>query len=195
VKEIGVGFMFAPNHHSAMKHAAPVRKELGVRTLFNMLGPLTNPAGAPNQVLGVFNRELTGKLARVLKELGSRHVLVVHAEEGLDEISLASPTYVAELKDGHVSEYELEPGLFGLPQIPASDLVVNGRDEAVAMLKAALGDIHAGATAIVALNAGAAIYVSGKAGSLQEGVAMAQQALSSGAALAKLNDYIRFSQS
>lgn len=195
VKEIGVGFMFAPNHHSAMKHAAPVRKELGVRTLFNMLGPLTNPAGAPNQVMGVFNRELTGKLARVLKELGSRHVLVVHAEEGLDEISLASPTYVAELKDGHVSEYELEPGLFGLPQVAASDLVVNGKDEAIAMLKAALGDIHAGASAIVALNAGAAIYVSGKTGSLQEGVALAKAALSSGAALSKLNDYIRFSQS
>lgn len=195
VKTLGVGFMFAPNHHSAMKHAAPVRKELGVRTLFNMLGPLTNPAGAPNQVLGVFNRELTGKLARVLQTLGSRHVLVVHAEEGLDEISLASPTFVAELKDGHVSEYELEPGLFGLPQIAASELVVNGKDEAVAMIKAALGDIHAGAAAIVALNAGAAIYVSGKAGSLQEGVALAKTALSSGAALSKLHDYIRFSQS
>jgi anthranilate phosphoribosyltransferase len=195
VREIGVGFMFAPNYHSAMKHAAPVRKELGVRTLFNMLGPLTNPAGAPNQVLGVFNRELTGKLARVLQALGSRHVLVVHAEEGLDEISLASPTFVAELKDGHVSEYELEPGLFGLPQVASSEMVVNGKDEAVAMIKAALGDIHAGAAAIVALNAGAAIYVSGRAGSLQDGVSKAQSALSSGAALAKLNDYIRFSQS
>ena len=119
VKKIGVGFMFAPNHHSAMKHAAPARRELGVRTLFNLLGPLTNPAGAPNQVMGVFNRELTLILARVLQALGSRHVLVVHAEEGLDEISLASPTFVAELKDGHVSEYELEPGLFDLPQVAA----------------------------------------------------------------------------
>jgi anthranilate phosphoribosyltransferase len=145
--------------------------------------------------MGVFNRELTGKLARVLQALGSRHVLVVHAEEGLDEISLASPTYVAELKDGHVSEYELEPGLFDLPQVAASEMVVNGKDEAVAMIEAALGDIHAGAAAIVALNAGAAIYVSGKAGSLQEGVLMAKSAISSGAAQARLNDYIRFSQS
>jgi anthranilate phosphoribosyltransferase len=193
VREIGVGFMFAPNYHSAMKHAAPARKDLGVRTMFNLLGPLTNPAGAPNQVMGVFSRELTGKLAHVLKALGSRHVLVVHAEEGLDEISLASPTHVAELKGGHVSEYVLEPGLFGLPQVAASEMVVDGKEEAVAMIKAALGDIHAGASAVVALNAGAAIYVAGKAGSLQEGVAMAQDALFAGAALAKLNDYIRFS--
>ncbi len=127
VKKIGVGFMFAPNHHSAMKHAAPVRRELGVRTLFTLLGPLTNPAGAPNQVRGVFSRELTGKLARVLQALGSRHVLVVHAEEGLDELSLASPTFVAELKDGHVTEYEFEPGVFGLPQVTASDMVVKGK--------------------------------------------------------------------
>lgn len=195
VKEIGVGFMFAPNHHSAMKHAAPVRKELGVRTLFNMLGPLTNPAGAPNQVLGVFNKELTGKLAQVLKELGSRHVLVVHAEEGLDEISLASTTHVAELKDGQVFEYQLQPGQFGLPQVAAKDLVVNGKDEAVAMFKAALENRHAGAAAIIALNAGAAIYVAGKADSLQAGVAQAQVAIAKSAALNKLNDYVSFSQS
>jgi anthranilate phosphoribosyltransferase len=195
VRSIGVGFMFAPNHHSAMKHAAPVRRELGVRTLFNMLGPLTNPAGAPNQVMGVFNRELTGTLAHVLQTLGSRHVLVVHAEEGLDEISLASPTYVAELKDGHVSEYELEPGLFGLPQVEANRLVVNGRDEAADMLLAALENRHAGAAAIVAINAGAAIYVSGRAASLMEGVAQAQNALSSGAARDVLQRYRDFSQS
>ena len=194
VKTIGVGFMFAPNHHSAMKHAAPVRRELGVRTLFNMLGPLTNPAGAPNQVLGVYSRELTGKLARVLQALGSRHVLVVHAEEGLDEISLASPTWVAELKDGHVSEYELEPGLFGLPQVPASELVVNGRDEAAAMLLAALENRHPAASAIVALNAGAAVYTSGRTGSLQDGVALAQAAIQNGAARAKLDAYIRLSK-
>lgn len=193
VKEIGVGFMFAPNHHSAMKHAAPVRKELGVRTLFNMLGPLTNPAGAPNQVLGVFNKELTGKLAQVLKELGSRHVLVVHAEEGLDEISLASVTNVAELKDGQVFEYQIEPGQFGLPQVAASDLVVNGKEEAVAMLKAALENRHVGAAAIVALNAGAAIYVAGKADTLQNGIVQAQTAITSGAAMAKLDAYVVFS--
>ncbi|OYW40767.1 MAG: anthranilate phosphoribosyltransferase [Hydrogenophilales bacterium 12-61-10] len=195
VKTLGVGFMFAPNHHSAMKHAAPVRKELGVRTLFNLLGPLTNPAGAPNQVMGVFSRELTGTLARVLQTLGSRHVLVVHAEEGLDEISLASPTFVAELKDGHVSEYELEPGLFGLPQVAASELVVNGKDEAVEMLLAALENRHAGAAAIVALNAGAAIYVCGRAASLMDGVAQAQHAIASLAARDTLEHYRRFSQS
>ncbi|MBT9541074.1 anthranilate phosphoribosyltransferase [Thiobacillus sp.] len=194
VKTLGVGFMFAPNHHSAMKHAAPVRRELGVRTLFNLLGPLTNPAGAPNQVMGVFSRELTGTLARVLQSLGSRHVLVVHAEEGLDEISLASPTFVAELKDGHVSEYELEPGLFGLPQVAASELVVNGKDEAVEMLLAALENRHAGAAAIVALNAGAAIYVSGRAVSLMDGVAQARQAIACCTARDVLEHYRRFSQ-
>lgn len=195
VKTLGVGFMFAPNHHSAMKHAAPVRKELGVRTLFNLLGPMTNPAGAPNQVLGVFSRELTGTLARVLQTLGSRHVLVVHAEEGLDEISLASPTCVAELKDGHVSEYELEPGVFGLPQVAASELVVNGTDEAVEMLLAALENRHAGAAAMVALNAGAAVYVSGRSASLADGVGQAQHAIASLAARDVLEHYRRFSQS
>ncbi|MHB1216468.1 MAG: anthranilate phosphoribosyltransferase [Thiobacillus sp.] len=195
VQTLGVGFMFAPNHHSAMKHAAPVRRELGVRTLFNLLGPLTNPAGAPNQVMGVFSRDLTGTLARVLQTLGSRHVLVVHAEEGLDEISLASPTYVAELKDGHVSEYELEPGLFGLPQVEASELAVQGKDEAIEMLLAALENRHAGAAAIVALNAGAAIYVAGRAVSLMDGVAQAQRAIASMAARDVLEHYRRFSQS
>lgn len=195
VKTLGVGFMFAPNHHSAMKHAAPVRKELGVRTLFNLLGPLTNPAGAPNQVMGVFHRDLTGTLARVLQSLGSRHVLVVHAEEGLDELSLASPSTVAELKDGHVTEYELEPGVFGLPQVAAADMVVKGRDEAVAMLLAALENRHAGAAAIVALNAGAAIYVAGRAASLNDGVTQAQRAIASLAARDVLERYRRFSQS
>jgi anthranilate phosphoribosyltransferase len=195
VKTLGVGFMFAPNHHSAMRHAAPVRKELGVRTLFNLLGPLTNPAGAPNQVMGVFDAALTGTLARVLHRLGSRHVLVVNAEEGLDEISLASPTTVAELHAGRVTEYELAPGVFGLPQVAASALAVQGRDEAVAMLRAALENRHAGAAAIVALNAGAAIYVAGCAASLIDGVAAAKEAIASGAARGKLDDYLRYSRS
>ncbi len=194
VREIGVGFMFAPNYHAAMKHAAPVRRELGVRTLFNMLGPLTNPAAAPNQVLGVFSKNLTGTLAEVLKELGSQHVLVVNAEEGLDEISLASPTYVAELKEGRVFEYLLEPGAFGLPQVAATELVVNGKDEAVAMLKAALENRHPGASAIVTLNAGAAVYVSGRADSLADGVAQARAAIESGEASAKLAAYTAFTQ-
>ena len=194
VNEVGVGFMFAPNHHAAMKHSAPIRHALGVRTLFNMLGPLTNPADAPNQVLGVFNAELTGKLARVLDKLGSHHVLVVHAEEGLDELSLASPTYVAELKNGHVTEYEIEPGVFDLPQVAASELAVHSIDEARAMLLASLENRHAAASAIVALNAGAAIYVSGRAPSLAEGVQQAQEAIASGAARARLADYVRASQ-
>ena len=194
VNDIGVGFMFAPNHHSAMKYAAPVRRALGVRTMFNLLGPLTNPAGAPNQVLGVFCAELTGKLARVLNTLGSRHVLVVHAEEGLDELSLASTTHVAELKDGHVHEYELAPGMFGLPQVAASELAVHGIDAAREMLLAALENRHAAASAIVALNAGAAIYVCGRALSLSEGVQQAQAAIASGTARAKLADYVRLSQ-
>lgn len=195
VQEVGVGFMFAPNFHAAMKHAAPVRRELGVRTLFNMLGPLTNPASAPNQVLGVYHKDLTGNLAAVLKELGSRHVLVVNAEEGLDEISLASNTHVAELKGGQVLEYLLEPGTFGLPRVAASELVVNGKEEAVDMLKAALENRHSGAAAIVALNAGAAVYVSGKAETLEAGVDLAKAAIESGAASAKLAAYIQFSQS
>ena len=193
VREIGVGFMFAPNYHAAMKHAAPVRKELGVRTLFNLLGPLTNPAGAPNQVLGVFDRALTGKLARGLNALGSRHVLVVHAEEGLDELSLASPTFVAELKDSHVSEYELEPGVFGLPRVAAAEMAVDGIEEACIMFLAALEDRHPGAAAIVALNAGAAVYVAGRADSLQSGIAQARAAIESGAARDKLADYVKFS--
>lgn len=195
VRQIGVGFMFAPNHHAAMKHAAPVRRGLGVRTLFNLLGPLTNPAGAPNQVLGVFDAGLTSKLAQVLHRLGSRHVLVVCADEGLDELSLASPTRVAELKDGHVSEYRLEPGLFDLPQVAAAELAVHGIDEARDMLLAALDNRHAAASAIVALNAGAAIYVSGRAASLADGVAQASEAIASGAARAKLDAYVQVSQS
>jgi len=194
INETGVGFMFAPNHHAAMKHAAPVRGALGVRTMFNLLGPLTNPAGAPNQVLGVFHSELTGKLAHVLNELGSRHVLVVYAEEGLDELSLASTTHVAELKDGRVTEYELAPGMFGLPQVAASELSVHSIDAAREMLLAALENRHAAASAIVALNAGAAIYVCGRALSFREGVQQAQAAIASGAARAKLADYVRASQ-
>lgn len=186
VNEIGVGFMFAPNHHSAMRFAAPVRRELGVRTLFNLLGPMTNPAGAPNQVMGVFHRDLVGKLAAVLKALGSRHVLVVHAADGLDEISLAGDTYVAELKDGMVREYTLNSSQFGMRSSVSENLAVHNTEDAKTMLNAALGNEPGPARDIVALNAGAAIYVSGLAGSLVEGVAKAQATLSSGAAQAKL---------
>lgn len=187
VREIGVGFMFAPNHHSAMKHAAPVRRELGVRTLFNLLGPMTNPAGAPNQVLGVFDRAYTRLLAEVLRELGSRHVLVVHADDGLDEISLGAATHVTELKNGQISEYTLNPEDFGLVRMASEKLAVNSVAESKAMLLAALANEPGPARDIVALNAGAAIYVSGGAASLAEGVLAAQTTLASGAARSKLD--------
>jgi len=186
VREIGVGFMFAPNHHSAMKHAAPVRRELGVRTFFNLLGPMTNPAGAPNQVLGVFDRAYTRLLAEVLRELGSRHVLVVHADDGLDEISLGATTYVAELKDGQIHEYTVSPEDFGLTRCASEKLSVSGVEESKAMLLGALDNQPGPARDIVALNAGAALYVSGVAASLAEGVLAAQAAIQSGAAKARL---------
>jgi anthranilate phosphoribosyltransferase len=192
VKEVGVGFMFAPNYHSAMKHAAPVRRELGVRTLFNLLGPLTNPASAKNQVMGVFRRELTGKLANVLKELGSRHVMVVHAADGLDEISLAGDTFVAELKNRKVTEYTLNPVQFGFAPCSSDKLTVHNIDEAKAMFFAALNNQDGPARDIVALNAGAAIYVAGASASLAEGIAAAQAALASGAAKTKLAQLVAF---
>ncbi|OFZ68128.1 MAG: anthranilate phosphoribosyltransferase [Betaproteobacteria bacterium RBG_16_58_11] len=194
VHEIGVGFMFAPNHHSAMKHAAPVRRELGVRTLFNLLGPMTNPAGAQNQVMGVFHRDLVPKLARVLQQLGSRHVLVVHAADGLDEISLGGDTYVAELREGDVSEYTLNPQQFGLDSCSSEKLAVHNIDEARAMLLSVFDNRDGPAKDIVALNAGAAIYVGGAAATLQEGIAKAQAAIESGAAKAKLEALVVFSQ-
>jgi len=186
VREIGVGFMFAPNHHSAMKHAAPVRRELGVRTFFNLLGPMTNPAGAPNQVLGVFDRAYTRLLAEVLRELGSRHVLVVHADDGLDEISLGATTHIAELKDGQIHEYTVSPEDFGLTRCASEKLSVSGVEESRAMLLGALDNQPGPARDIVALNAGAALYVSGVAASLAEGVLAAQAAIQSGAAKARL---------
>lgn len=194
IEEAGVGFMFAPNHHSAMKHAAPVRRELGVRTLFNLLGPMTNPAGAPNQVLGVFADYLVGKLAHVLKELGSRHVLVVHAADGLDEISLAGDTHVAELKGGVVTEYTLSPAQFGFNLCASEKLAVHNIDEATAMLQSVFDNVSGPAKDIVCLNAGAAIYVGGAAASLAEGVVRAMATIESGAAKFKLDTLKRVSQ-
>jgi anthranilate phosphoribosyltransferase len=186
VREIGVGFMFAPNHHSAMKNVAPVRRELGVRTLFNLLGPMTNPANAPNQVIGVFSQALTRTLAEVLRELGSRHVMVVHAAEGLDEISLAGETYVAELKNGEIDEYTLTPEAFGLAHCGAEQFSVDGVEASKTRLRQALSGQPGPEADIVAVNAGAAVYVSGLAENLAEGVAKAQQAIASGAAMTKL---------
>ena len=193
VREVGVGFMFAPNHHSAMKYAAPVRRELGVRTLFNILGPLTNPAGAQNQVMGVFHRDLVATQAQVLKLLGSRHVLVVYGCDGLDEITVGGDTAVAELKDGAISEYTINPALFGLKTAALDEIRVTNVDQAKAMLLCVLDNTPGAARDIVALNAGAAIYVSGLVDSLAAGVAKAQEAIASGAARAKLRQLVEFS--
>ena len=195
VDSLGIGFMFAPAHHSAMKHAAPVRRELGVRTMFNLLGPLTNPAGAQNQVLGVFHRSLTAKLAEVLGELGSRHVLVVHGADGMDEISISEGTYVAELKDGKVREYTVHPSDFGLPSAPAGLLRVADADEACEKLLGVLNNEAGAPRDIVQLNAGAAIYAAGLTPTLKEGVAKAGQAIASGKARTKLEQLIALSNS
>jgi len=195
VEQIGVGFMFAPNHHSAMKHAAPVRKELGVRTMFNLLGPLTNPASAPNQVIGVFHQSLTAKLAQVLGELGSRHVLVVHGADGMDEISISEGTYIAELKDGKVSEYTVHPDLFGLTTAPVKLLKVANAEEACAKLLSVLNNETGAPRDIVQLNAGAAIYVAGLSKTLEEGVRKADEVIVSGAAKARLDQLIAMSNS
>lgn len=192
VREIGVGFMFAPNHHTAMRFAAPVRRELGVRTLFNLLGPLTNPAGAKNQVMGVFHRELVPKLAQALRALGSRHVMVVHAADGLDEISLAGDTHVAELKAGEITEYTLHPSRFGLAVTPSDRLAVHNIDEALSVFRGVMNNEPGPALDIVVLNAGAAIYVSGHASTLEQGLEMARAALANGGAKAKLAQLVAF---
>ncbi|MDZ4097954.1 MAG: anthranilate phosphoribosyltransferase [Methylophilaceae bacterium] len=187
VDEIGIGFMFAPNHHSAMKHAAPVRRELGVRTMFNLLGPLTNPAGAKRQVMGVFHRDLTALLAGALQRLGSEHVMVVHGADGMDEISFTGDTFVAELKNGEVKQYTINPSQFGLPLHQLNTIQVKNAEESKAMVLEVLSGKHGPARDIVLLNAGAAIYVAGVAENLAAGIEKAKQVIDSGAALEKLN--------
>ncbi|WP_168016461.1 anthranilate phosphoribosyltransferase [Halomonas salinarum] len=178
IDQVGVGFMFAPNHHTAMRYAVGPRREMGVRTLFNILGPLTNPAGVPNQLLGVYAAHLLPLMAEVLKRLGSKHVLVVHAEDGLDEISLASATHVAELKDGEITEYTIAPEDFGIQRQSLDSLKVSTAEESLSLVKQSL--LGEGPAAdIVALNAGAALYASGIADTLKEGVLMAQDAQAS----------------
>jgi len=194
IRETGVGFMFAPNHHSAMKYAAPVRRELAVKTIFNILGPLTNPAGAKQQVMGVFHPDLVGIQVRVLERLGSRRVMIVHGLEGLDEISLSGPTMVGELKDGRILEYTSTPEDLGVQRADASSVTVKSVDESKAMLLAALENRDGGARDIVALNAGASIYVAGLAGTLREGVAKARAVLASGAARAKVDEFVARTQ-
>jgi anthranilate phosphoribosyltransferase len=194
IDQVGVGFMFAPNHHSAMKHAAPVRRELGVRTLFNILGPLTNPAGARNQLMGVFHPDLVGIQARVLQRLGSRHVLVVYGKEGLDEISVTGETLVGELKNDEVREYTIHPRQFGMQTSELSGIQVKDGGESRDMLVAALSNEAGSARDIVVLNAGAAIYAAGIADSHEAGVKQALEVISRGAAKAKLDQFITFTQ-
>ena len=189
--ETGIGFMFAPNHHSAMKHAAPVRKELGVRTLFNILGPLTNPAGAPNQLLGVFHPDLVGILVRVLQRLGSEHALVVHGLDGLDEVSLSGETLIGELKNGQISEYAIHPGDLGLKSAPLEALRVEGPAQSIELMHEALNDVAGAPRDIVALNAGVALYAANVAPALIDGVQMAREAISSGAARDKMQEFVR----
>lgn len=194
VDEIGLGFLFAPKHHGAMKYTIGARKEMGVRTLFNLLGPLSNPAGAPNQLIGVFAPAWLEPLANVLKKLGSEHVLVVNAEDGLDEISIAAPTHVAELKDGDVIRYTITPEQFGLQSQSLDGLAVDSAESSLAMVKMVLSGEPGPARDIVVLNAGAAIYAANLSATLAEGIAKAQQVLASGAAMRKLEDLVAYSQ-
>jgi anthranilate phosphoribosyltransferase len=190
IEEVGVGFMFAPNHHPAMKNVAPIRKELGVRTIFNILGPLTNPAGAPNILMGVFHPDLVGIQIRALQRLGAEHALVVYGKDGMDEISLGAATVVGELKDGQISEYEIHPEDFKLPMASNRALRVDTPEQSKAMLLGVLDNQPGAARDIVMLNAGAALYAANVAESVQGGIALARAALESGAAKARLQQLI-----
>ena len=192
IDETGLGFMFAPAHHGAMKHAIGPRRELAARTIFNLLGPLTNPASAPNQVLGVFDLNWVRPLAEVLRNLGSQRVMIVHSSDGLDEISIAAPTSVAELRDGDIREYQIAPEDFALKTTALDDLRVSTVEQSLELIKSAFAGRAPIAADLLALNAGAALYVAGVADSHQEGVAMAQDALDSGLARAKLAELVEF---
>ncbi|MEW8513358.1 MAG: anthranilate phosphoribosyltransferase, partial [Candidatus Thiodiazotropha sp.] len=194
VREVGVGFMFAPGHHSAMKHAIGPRKEMGVRTIFNVLGPLTNPAGVPNQLLGVFDSELLEPLAEVLQRLGSRHVMVVHSRDGLDEISIGDVTDVAELKDGRIRRFTLQPEQFGLQRSSLDGIRVDDAAASLGMIRGVLEDNPGPARDIVVFNAGAAIYTAGLAESLDEGVEKADHAIASGEARNRLDRLVVLTQ-
>src|SRR5690349_13587246 len=194
VEKVGVGFMFAPSHHPAMKHAAVVRKELGVRTIFNILGPLTNPAGAQNQLMGVFHTDLVGIQTRVLQRLGARHVMVVYGRDGLDEISISGETLVGELVNGEIREYEIHPSQFGLEVYDRRAIQVTSVDESKQMILAVLENQPGPALNIVLLNAGAALYVAGVAKSLADGIERARKAVASGAARKKLDEFVAFTK-
>src|SRR5690554_5126212 len=184
IEATGIGFMYAPAHHGAMKNVAAIRKELGVRTIFNILGPLTNPANAGNQLMGVFHPDLVGIQVRVLQRLGSKHVLIVHGKDGMDEASLGAATLVGELKDGDVREYEIHPEDYGMSMVSNRSIKVNNREESAKMIREALDNVEGPARDIVALNAGLAIYAGNRAPSIPEGLKMAFDALASGAARA-----------
>ena len=194
IEATGIGFMFAPAHHGAMKHIAPVRKELGVRTIFNLLGPLTNPAGAANQLMGVFHPDLVGIQVRVLQSLGSRHVMIVHGKDGMDEASLGAGTLVGELKNGNILEYEIHPEDFGLPMASNRNIKVSSKEESRVMVLEALSNTAGTARDIVAFNAGLAIYVGNHAESIGEGIKMAFEAIASGAAQDKLESFCAFTR-
>ncbi len=194
IRETGIGFMFAPNHHAAMKYAAPVRRELGVRTIFNILGPITNPAGAPNQLLGVFHPDLVGIQVRVLQRLGSRHVLVVHGMSGLDEIALDGETMVGELKDGSVREYVIRPGDFGIPEHELTALKVADAAESKERVIQALHGVPGPVLDVVLLNAGAALYAADVEPSIAAGIERARRTVASGAARAKLEQFVAFTR-
>jgi anthranilate phosphoribosyltransferase len=194
IAQVGIGFMFAPNHHPAMKNVAPVRKELGIRTIFNILGPLTNPAGAPNILMGVFHSDLVGIQIRALQRLGAEHAVVVYGRDGMDEVSLGASTLVGELKNGHITEYEIHPEDFGMAMASNRALRVETPEQSMAMLKGVLANEPGAATDIVILNAGVALYAANVAPTMKEGVALARQAISSGVAQAKLAQFVAFTQ-
>ncbi len=194
IDTIGVGFMYEPSHHPAMKHAGPVRKDLGVRTIFNILGPLTNPAGAQSQLLGVFHPDLVGIQTRVLQRLGAKHVMVVHGRDGLDEISISGETYVGELAKGEIREYELHPSQFGLEVYDRRAIQVNSVEESKQMILAVLENQPGPALNIVVLNAGAALYVAGVAKTLENGIDKARKAIAKGEARQKLDDFVAYTK-
>jgi anthranilate phosphoribosyltransferase len=194
IEQTGIGFMFAPNHHAAMKHAAPVRKELGVRTIFNILGPLTNPAGAPNILMGVFHADLVGIQARVLQRLGAQHAIVVWGRDNMDEVSLGASTMVGELVNGEIREYDIHPEDFGLQMTASRNLKVAGAAESKEKIFEALDNKVGAVRDIVLLNAGTALYAAGVAASIEDGLGKAREAVASGAARAKLNQFVKVTQ-
>ena len=194
IAHTGIGFMFAPNHHPAMKNVAPVRKELGVRTLFNILGPLTNPASAPNILMGVFHPDLVGIQVRALQRLGAEHAVVVYGRDGMDEVSLGAATLVGELKNGEITEYDIHPEDFGLTMASHRALRVENAQDSRSMLEAVLDNQPGPALDIVALNAGVALYAANVAPTMAAGLALAQQALASGSAKAKLAQFVDYTQ-